>query len=501
MSRGLRGHLLAALALLVASSAAATALSGAGIGAEEHGRRREALARSLGKGVIALIDEPISRRRVEDVDDNTPKYDFFYLTGWEAKGSIFLMRLDTGEAALFVKGKKKQAKARSGIESVLPRKAFPKTLREWVAKSGAPIWTKMASRGREDAWTARLRELAPRADLRQVGDHLVRLRLIKSSAEMETIRRVAEIGAAGLRRVIPRIRPGIREGDIARAIEEHYFKKGKAQRLSFPSIVGSGANGTIIHYVKNASVMKAGEIVVIDVGAELDHYASDISRTIPVSGRFTRRQRQVYEAVLDAQMAAEKVLKPGATLRQLHEVADQVIRERGFPAIPHFVGHFVGLSVHDSGVGDTVFKPGMVVTIEPGIYLRGEGIGVRIEDMYLVTEAGYERLSGGVPRTVDEIEGLVRGKTPAPRTTGGEGKGPFWQDPFTGVQSSCFHDRRPQTPASSLTGRASLLPWPGLCIPPGRERKQASTPEEIGRNTGFEVAGWQIPHPPRPRCL
>ena len=414
--RGILAGLLGGILLLGAllPPGAAASLPDSIIGEEEFARRRQALAKRLERGVLVLQDEEISRRTVEDVDGNTPKYDFWYLTGWEKAGSILLLRADTGEAALFVPGKKRQAREaakRTGMEKVLPTRAFPKTLKEWLGEVSSPIWTKLTPRGRPDGWVRLLEGLAPVGQMREVGDHLVQSRLVKSEAEIEVMRKVAEIGARGLRKVIGKIRPGMREGDVARAIEKAYGKAG-AQRVSFPSIVGSGMNGTVIHYTKNASTMKSGEVAVIEVGAELDHYASDISRTIPVSGRFTPRQREVYQAVLDAQAAGEGVLKPGATLQDIHQAADAVLRGRGFPSIPHFVGHFVGLSVHDSGTRSTPLEAGMVVTIEPGVYLRGEGIGVRIEDMYLVTDSGFERLSGAVPRTVEEVETL-RGGTPS----------------------------------------------------------------------------------------
>lgn len=384
------------------------AARGAGIGPEEFARRREALAERLRKGVVVLQAKRISRGRVEEIDGNTPKYDFYYLTGCEGEGSIYLQRVDTGEVALFLpdKGRReKRAARKAGIDKVLPLKSFPKTLRKWLTDGDPRIWAKAPSRAPRGEWVGKLEALAPGAEIRDVRDELVRLRIIKSEAEVGVLRKVAEIGAEGLVKVIPKIRPGVGEGEVADAIRKLYKRAG-AQRLSFPPIVGSGRNGTIIHYTQNADSMRPGDLVVMDVGAELDHYASDISRTVPVSGRFSPRQREIYQTVLDAQTEAEGRLKPGITLVDLNRIANEVIQARGFPRIPHFVGHFVGLSVHDSGLVATPLEPGMVITIEPGIYLRKEGIGVRIEDTYLVTESGFERLSRSVPRTIEEIEAL-----------------------------------------------------------------------------------------------
>jgi Xaa-Pro aminopeptidase len=375
---------------------------------DDHGRRREALAGRLEKGLLAVLDPPIRRDTVADMDRNTQKFDFYYLTGLEQEGTVLLVRIDTGETALFLpegrRGSKKMAKG-LGVDRVLSRKALPGTARQWLKETGSPLWLKRrGSRGGRE-WQAFWKDVAGDAEVRDPEPHLVHLRLRKTPEEIETMRKVVRLGAEGLKKIIPGIRAGMRESDVAAAIQKVYGKGG-AQRLSFPCIIGSGKNSTIIHYTKNRDTLKHGDVLLMDVGAELDHYASDITRTVPISPKFDPRQREIYQAVLDAQRAAEEKLKPGVSIQDLHEAANEVIRSRSFPRIPHLVGHYVGLSVHDCGDPSIPLEPGMVITIEPGIYLRDEGIGVRIEDMYLVTEDGHERLSEAVPREIDEIEAL-----------------------------------------------------------------------------------------------
>jgi Xaa-Pro aminopeptidase len=201
------------------------------------------------------------------------------------------------------------------------------------------------------------------------------------------------------------------------AVVEYTFRNHGADRVGFPSIVGSGPNNTTLHYDVNRRRIEAGELVVIDVGAEYGQYTADVTRTIPISGRFGPRQRAIYNLVLGAQQAAIDAVRPGRTLGELNRIARNYIddhsgelcgRQSCNRFFLHGLGHHLGMRVHD--VGDTTMplRPGMVFTIEPGLYLAEENLGVRIEDDILVTETGAEVLSAGAPRTVEEIEALMR---------------------------------------------------------------------------------------------
>jgi Xaa-Pro aminopeptidase len=200
---------------------------------------------------------------------------------------------------------------------------------------------------------------------------------------------------------------------------EYNFKIRGAEEVSFPSIVGSGPNSTSPHYWENRRKMQDGEVVVLDVGADLHYYAADVTRTIPVNGKFSPAQREIYEIVYRAQEAAMQIVKPGLKFSQVHATAKKVIDDAGYGKFfIHGTSHGLGLDTHDPGNYD-VLRPGMVFTIEPGIYIpeNAEGIdkkywniGVRIEDDILVTENGYKLMSSGVPREIEEIEKLMQTK-------------------------------------------------------------------------------------------
>jgi Xaa-Pro aminopeptidase len=189
---------------------------------------------------------------------------------------------------------------------------------------------------------------------------------------------------------------------------EYEFRRNGAERPGFPSIVGSGPFSTVLHYDKSERRMQAGEVVVVDVGAEYGGYSGDVSRTYPVSGKFSPRQREIYQIVLDAQKAAIAKVKPGARISDLHQAAMGYIRSKGYDKyFIHGTSHHIGLDVHDVGETSRPLEPNMVITVEPGIYIPEEQIGIRIEDDVLVTPTGYRVLST-FPKEISEIEALVK---------------------------------------------------------------------------------------------
>lgn len=249
--------------------------------------------------------------------------------------------------------------------------------------------------------TARVQPLAPAIDA---------LRQVKDPAEVALLEQACRVTAAALNEAIRSIEPGLHEYEVRAAIEYVFLRYG-AERAGFASIVGSGPNSCVLHYTANRRRIEAGDLVVMDVGAELWGYTADITRTVPASGRFTARQRRVYEVVLAAQQAGIAAIRPGATLADVDRAARAVVEREGFGrAFLHFTSHWLGLDVHDVGRGDRPFEPGMVLTVEPGIYLADEALGVRIEDDVLVTADGHRVLSAGVPRTPDELEALMTGR-------------------------------------------------------------------------------------------
>ena len=247
-----------------------------------------------------------------------------------------------------------------------------------------------------------------------LGPYLYPLRMVKDAGEIALIERAVGISGAGALAGIAALMPGRYEHEIQKVIEDT-FKSLGAPRPSFASIVGSGPNSLILHYSENSRRMEAGEVVVMDVGAEYGRYAGDITRTAPVSGRFTPRQLEVYEVVLEMQRRVIAACRPGVTCGQLNEVARAYATEKGFGAYFNYSGwrhatnHSLGLDVHDPFYSSWPLTAGMVITVEPGIYLPAENLGVRVEDDVLVTAAGAVVLTADIPREAAEIEAVRAG--------------------------------------------------------------------------------------------
>jgi Xaa-Pro aminopeptidase len=265
------------------------------------------------------------------------------------------------------------------------------------------------------------------------------LRLFKSPTELKAMRHAARASVAAHRRAMAVCRPGMLESDLEAELLHEFMVHG-SRFPAYPPIVGSGANGCVLHYTDNSGRLRAGDLVLIDAGAEYDHYAADITRTFPVSGCFTAAQRAVYEVVLAAQLAAIDKVRPGSHWNEPHEAAvrvltqgmvelgllegevEKLIAENAYRRFyMHRTGHWLGMDVHDVGeyklAGEwRLLEPGMVLTVEPGIYIPAgsEGVGrkwwsmgVRIEDDVAVTREGHEVLSAGAPKSVSEIESLM----------------------------------------------------------------------------------------------
>jgi Xaa-Pro aminopeptidase len=223
------------------------------------------------------------------------------------------------------------------------------------------------------------------------------------------IEEAVAITGLALRKAIARIEPGLYEYQVQALIEGTFRWQG-AEGLAFGSIVGTGLNSTTLHHRAGRDRIEPGDLVLMDVGCRYRGYCADLTRTVPASGNFTDRQRQVYETVLAARAAALAEVRPGGTLEAVDAAARRTLRRAGLGEhVRHGIGHWLGLAVHDPGGGSRL-QPGMVLTIEPGVYLEEEGFGIRIEDDVVVTEDGHRVLSADLPRTVEEIERLMAGE-------------------------------------------------------------------------------------------
>jgi Xaa-Pro aminopeptidase len=231
--------------------------------------------------------------------------------------------------------------------------------------------------------------------------------MVKAETEVALLRKAIDITMEAHREAAGVIAPGVFEYEVE-GVLEYTFRRNGAERPAFPSIVGSGPFTTILHYDRNDRQMMDGDLVVVDIGAEYSGYAADVTRTYPVSGRFTDRQREIYQIVLDAQKAALERVRPGVAIggpNGVHAAAARVIAEAGYAEyFIHGTSHYLGLYVHDVGSSGRPLEAGMVLTVEPGIYLPEEGLGVRIEDDVLVTADGCKNLSAGLPRSSADVE-------------------------------------------------------------------------------------------------
>ena len=250
-----------------------------------------------------------------------------------------------------------------------------------------------------------LREQFPYYEMKDVSPQLDRLRMIKSPREIEILRYNGRISAEALKRAMQATTAGKYEYELE-AEATYWMLKHGFQGAAYPAIVGSGPMGNQWHYENNGRQMKAGELVVMDYAGSLDYLTMDITRTWPVSGRFTNEQLKAYECVLEAQKAIIAAIKPGVARSVVRSIAADIFKKHGFDPRYSYMGHYVGMSVHDVGDWNLPFEAGMVMAIEPIIDMPG--LHIRIEDSVLVTPTGAEVLSSAVPKEAEEVMALLR---------------------------------------------------------------------------------------------
>ncbi|HEU4474242.1 MAG TPA: aminopeptidase P family protein [Gemmatimonadales bacterium] len=371
--------------------------------------RREALLDRIGSGIAVIRSgKPRSLDRDFPQDsDYREDNNFFYLTGLEAPGgSLVLIGRKNGPDSTILYLPEREAVTEQWTGSTLGPGPEASRL------SGV---TEVRDASRGETEIAQVGSGRDRLPVRDAAEEVAAVRQIKDPEEIRRLREAVAITGEGLRAAMRAARPGMHEYELE-ALVEYEFRRRGAERLGFPSIVGSGPNATILHYDENRRQTRPGELIVMDVGAEYGYYSADVTRTIPVSGRFDPRQRRLYELVLGAQQAAIDAVRPGTDFATLNRIAREYLRrhsgnlcggsgcERYFV---HGLSHWLGMNVHDVGSFARRLEPGMVFTIEPGIYLPEEALGIRIEDDILVTEKGAEVLSSGIPRTVEEVEAAM----------------------------------------------------------------------------------------------
>jgi len=360
----------------------------------EYRARRARLAQRIKGNILVLRAAP---------DQELVRYqqerNFYYLTGFDEPNAILLLDAasDPPQEFLFL------AERKTAEERWTGPKLGPGTDAE-----KATGFSKVLSTNEFDSTLKRASEKAKAVyGLKEVQDDLAYLRQVKSATEIALLEKAIGITLKGQEAAAKVVSPGIWEYEVEAALE-YEFRRHGAERPGYPSIVGSGPFSTVLHYDKNDRRMQAGEVVVVDVGAEYSGYSADVTRTYPVSGKFSSRQREIYQIVLDAQKAAIAKIKPGVRISDIHEAATSYIRSKGYEKyFIHGTSHHIGLEVHDVGDTSRPLEPNMVITVEPGIYIPEEQLGIRIEDDVLVTGTGSRVLSA-FPKEIADIEALVK---------------------------------------------------------------------------------------------
>ncbi|MFM1897104.1 MAG: hypothetical protein RLZZ385_2178 [Pseudomonadota bacterium] len=429
----------------------------------EMKQRRKELMTQMEPNSIALLSAAPPRARNSDTHYQYRQHsDFYYLTGFTEEQAVLALipGRKQGEVVLFCQEKDKLKELWNGRlmgpaqarEQLLVDDAFPITdiddiLPNLIEGRDRVYYTM----GKDPQWDTRVMDWVKvvRSRVRQgahppgeflVLDHLLHeLRLLKSSHEIKLMEKAAKISASAHRLAMVTCKPGMREYELEAELLYEFTRNG-SRAPAYNSIVAAGENACILHYTENNAEIRDGDLVLIDAGCEYEHYASDITRTFPANGKFTAEQKAIYELVLDANLAAIDAVKPGAPWDAPHntsvkvltaglvklgllkgKVSDLVKKEAYRQFYMHRVGHWLGMDVHD--VGDykidgkwRLLEPGMVTTIEPGIYIapdnhkvakKWRGIGVRIEDDVLVTRKGHKVLSKDAPKAVKDIEALM----------------------------------------------------------------------------------------------
>ncbi|MGO9126724.1 MAG: aminopeptidase P N-terminal domain-containing protein [Terriglobales bacterium] len=416
--------------------------------------RRVALAGKTPNAGVVLLFSPPETEGPNDLFTYRQENNFFYLSGWTEPGAALLIASaveakDNSPARPYTEilflparnpvqekwtgpklGPENPEAARlTGFDQVKALEDLRVVIYSLLAEHRAAIYTDVPAAGETSnsetslQWLDRANAFPRGGRFQDVRPLVESLRTVKDAGEIERIRKATEASVAAHLVAMRAVKPGVNESEISALMQYEWGKRG-CSRPAYSPIVGSGLNSTVLHYSEDSATMQAGDVVVIDAAGEYSMYASDITRTLPISGKFTPRQREIYDIVLGAQQAAMDAFQSGkSTLKAgpntLQKVAYDYINTHGKDPrgdslgkyFIHGLGHYVGLYVHDANDYDVPLAPGSVFTIEPGIYIPEEKLGVRIEDMYYVDGNGkLIKLSAGLPSKADEVERIMAGK-------------------------------------------------------------------------------------------
>ena len=379
-------------------------------------------------------------RSADQVYKFTPNRNFYYLTGIDEPNVIVtILKTDKEDIeTVYVEREdelmakwvgraisKDEASEVSGIKSTKYLDEFDSTISSYIDKRGiSKIYLDLerqsinipSTKAQDMANTLRVKY--PHLKIKNIFHNIAKLRMVKNDREVELIQKAIGITKEGILAMAKNLTPGMKEYEVE-AYFDFKIKSLGASAHAFSTICAAGKNATVLHYEDNNQEAKDGDLILFDLGAEYDYYCSDISRTIPINGKFTDRQKQIYQIVLNAMKEVEKNTKPGLTLADLNNIAKKALA-KGCMEIGliekeeeigkyyfHSVGHSLGLDTHDVWIVDSKLEEGAVITNEPGLYIEEEGIGIRLEDDLLVTKDGCINLSKDIPVEIEDIEALM----------------------------------------------------------------------------------------------
>jgi Xaa-Pro aminopeptidase len=413
---------------------------------------RQKLAQRMQNGELAIVNS--NDILPTNGDGNMPfrqNSDMLYLTGVDQEESILVVFPSAHQKAhreiLFLKETspeiaiwegdkltKEQATALSGVETVMWVDSFEAVLKSLMSEAKTVLLPSnehtrrsLTTETREERFSKWIRNEYPLHTYSRLAPHMHRLRSIKSVEEIDQMQKACKITEDGFRRILKYVKPGVKEFEIQAEYMHEFLRQG-SRGFAYEPIIASGFSACVLHYISNENECKEGEVLLMDVGCEYGNYASDMTRAIPVSGKFTDRQKAVYNSVLHVMKEAKKLLKPGVFLADYHKKVGDLMEEQllklglltkedvknqnpSHPAYKkyfmHGTSHFIGLDVHDVGLWHEPIEAGMAFTVEPGIYIREENLGIRLENDIIITEDGFIDLMKDIPIEADEIEDLM----------------------------------------------------------------------------------------------
>jgi Xaa-Pro aminopeptidase len=403
--------------------------------------RKRLLEKIGNNSIIVLFSGEAPQRSADQNYKYTPNKNFYYLTGLDKENFILLITKTNGkvEERLYIEksnpklekwvGKKMtrdEAEEKSGIKNIKLTDEFLQDFnllhlinnyenlyldiekRQWKSFNNPAL-----------DFAQEVSKKYPFLNIKNIYHLICDLRTLKSEEEIDKIKEAIHITNEGIKSLMKNAKPGMMEYQL----EAHFDFTTKSlgvKQLAFNTIAASGKNATVLHYEENNSRIEDNSLILFDLGIEYDYYCSDISRTFPVNGKFTERQKEIYNIVLKAQIETIKAIKPGIDFKELNNITRKVLAEECkeiglikedselIKYYYHGVSHYLGLDTHDVGGYNRKLEPGMVLTVEPGLYIEEEGLGIRIEDNILVTENGCENLSKDIIKTVEEIEEFMK---------------------------------------------------------------------------------------------